>query len=333
MDQPSTACKALNWTLTSKTTITFTSTTLPIRLSRLTVDPTTENTILAGSEVPLIELPNLADYGNPPWHIGGAIHFDSDGHLYVQIGESQQAAQSPDLESPLGKVLRIHPDGDIPTDNPFYSLSDGVTWKDYVWASGLRNPFAGDLDPVTGRYLIADVGQGSWEEINDATQPGLNFGWPATEGNFNATQFPDFTAPLYAYSHAQGCAITGLAFNNGGTNSFPAQYQGKVFFSEFCGGEIRMIDPANPAATNTAAVFVTGADYPMNIEFGPDGSLYYISRGAGAGGAPGIGTGTVRRIAYAADAPPAIVTQPQSQLASVGYNAQMTVSAAGTGQF
>ncbi|WP_425400133.1 NPCBM/NEW2 domain-containing protein [Aeoliella sp.] len=300
------------------------------RLSRLTVDPTTENTILAGSEVPLLELPNLSDYGNPPWHIGGAIHFDDEGYLYVQIGESQQAEQSQDLESPLGKVFRIDADGDIPTDNPYYDEADGITWKDYIWASGLRNPFAGDLDPVTGRYLIADVGGGSWEEINDATEPGLNFGWPLTEGNFNTSQFPDFTEPLYAYSHANGCAITGLAFNNGGLSPFPSQYQGMVFFSEFCGGQIRIIDPDNPAESDTAAVFATDAGYPMNIEFGPDGALYYISRGAGAGGAPGIGTGSVRRIAYSADVPPAVVTHPQSKLVSAGYDAQFQVSAAGT---
>ncbi len=297
------------------------------RLSRLTVDPTTENTILPGSEVPLLELPNLSEYGNPPWHIGGAIHFDLDGYLYVQIGESQQAAQSQELDSPLGKVFRINADGSIPTDNPYYNDADGITWTDYIWASGLRNPFAGDLDPVTGQYLIADVGGGSWEEINDATEPGHNFGWPVTEGYFDTAQFPVFTEPLYAYSHANGCAITGLAFNNGGTNPFPSEYHGKVFFAEFCGGEIRVVDPDDPSSVE---VFATSADYPMNIEFGPDGALYYISRGAGAGGAPGIGTGTVRRIAYAADVAPMVVVPPQDQLVSVGYTAEFSASAAGT---
>ncbi|QDV74348.1 NPCBM/NEW2 domain-containing protein [Botrimarina mediterranea] len=300
------------------------------RLSRLTVDPTTENTILPGSEVPLLELPPLSEYGNPPWHIGGSVVFDAEGHLYVQIGESQQSAQSQDLESPLGKVFRLHSDGSIPTDNPYYNAADGVTWRDYIWASGLRNPFAGDLDPLTGRYLIADVGAGSWEEINDATQPGLNFGWPTTEGPFNDGQFPDFTEPLYGYPHTLGCAITGVAFTQPGANAFPESYQGKVFFAEFCSGQLLLIDPANPPAAGEATVFAKGADFPMNIEFGPDGSLYYISRGAGAGGAPGIGSGSVRKIAYAADVGPSIVVDPSDQLASVGYSTQMTVSAAGT---
>ncbi|HEX6964074.1 MAG TPA: NPCBM/NEW2 domain-containing protein, partial [Lacipirellula sp.] len=297
------------------------------RLSRLTVDPTTENTILAGSEVVLLDLPNLSTYGNPPWHIGGAIHFAPDGTLRVQIGESQQAALSQDMESPLGKILRVNADGSIPTDNPFYNAADGVTWRDHIWASGLRNPFAGDLDPVTGRYFVADVGQGSWEEINDATNPGLNFGWPSTEGMFNPASFPNFTNPVHAYSHSTGCAITGGAFNSDGVSQFPAQYDGKFFFSEFCGGQIRVIDPNNPASSQ---VFATDAAYPMNIEFAADGSMYYISRGAGAGGAPGIGTGTVRKVQYTANVPPQIVLNPVNQLASVGEDASFTTSASGT---
>ena len=298
------------------------------RLSRLTVDPTTENTILPGSEVVLLDLPNLSDYGNPPWHIGGAVHFALDGTLRLQVGESQQAVLSQDMESPLGKVLRINVDGSVPTDNPFYNAGDGITWRDHIWALGLRNPFAGDLDPVTGQYFVLDVGAGSWEEIDDATNPGLNFGWPSTEGAFNPTPpNSDFTNPYHTYSHSGGdCAITGGAFEHGAPQ-FPAEYEGQFFFSEFCGGEIRVIDPNNP---NDLVVFATGADFPMNIEFAADGSMYYISRGAGAGGAPGIGTGTVRKVQYVVDVPPQIVLNPADTLASVGFDATFTASAAGT---
>lgn len=300
------------------------------RLSRLTVDPTTENTILAGSEVPLLELPNLSEYGNPPWHIGGAIHFGLDGSLYVQIGESQQTIASQDLESPLGKIFRVDPaNGNPLPDNPYYDAGNGITWRDYIWASGLRNPFAGDLNPITGQFLVADVGQGSWEEINDATLPGLNFGWPSEEG---PTGDPNFIDPFYAYSHAEGCAITGGAFNVGGTNAFPSEYDGMFFFSEFCGGEIRVVDPNDPNPYNAGSVevFATQAAFPMNIEFGPDGALYYISRGAGAGGAPGTGTGSVRRIEYAVQAPPSIVLHPNDLLVSGGYDASFAVEASGT---
>jgi glucose/arabinose dehydrogenase len=317
------------------------------RLSRLTVDPTTENTILPGSEVILLELPEFSTFPsnqNPIWHMGGAIHFLPDETLVVQVGDHLNRTLVQNNNTPLGKVLRVHKDGTPAHDNPFYNSADtnppggsdwsgnapgDIDWIDYVWASGLRNPFSGDVDRVTGRYFVGDVGEGSWEEINDATAAGRNFGWPQTEGAFNPASFPNFTNPVHAYSHTGGnCAITGGAFYSGVASQFPAQYDGKFFFSEFCGGEIRVIDPDNPAAG--VQVFASDAAFPMNIEFASNGSMYYISRGAGAGGAPGIGTGTVRKVQYTADVPPQIVLNPTDQLASIGQDATFTASAAGT---
>ena len=71
-----------------------------------------------------------------------------------------------------------------------------------------------------------DVGQDTWEEINDATTGGKNFGWPATEGTFNPATYPNFTNPIYAYSHGsgdgKGCAITGGTFFYPGVTNYPS---------------------------------------------------------------------------------------------------------------
>jgi glucose/arabinose dehydrogenase len=316
------------------------------RLSRLTVDPLTQNTIVPGSEVILLELPEfstLPTNQSPIWHMGGAIHFLPDETIAVQVGDHLNNSIVQNNNAPLGKVLRVNKDGTPATNNPFYNPADtnppggndwngnapgDTDWIDYVWASGLRNPFSGDVDPDTGRYFVGDVGEGSWEEINDATNAARNFGWPATEGMFNASTFPNFTNPFHAYSHAGGqCAITGGAFYSPTIAAFPAQYHGKFFFSEFCGGQIRIIDPNNAASVQT---FASGIAFPMNIEFAADGSMYFVERGAGAGGNPGIGTGKIVKVQYAASIPPQIVVQPESTLVSVGYDATFTVSAAGT---
>lgn len=300
------------------------------RVSRLTVDPTTENTIIAGSEVVLLELPlfsTLPQNQSPIWHMGGAIHFLPDETLVVQVGDHLNNSLVQNMDSPIGKVLRINQDGSAAGDNPLYNAADGISWRDYVWASGLRNPFSGDVDPATGRYFIGDVGEGTWEEINDATLAGRNFGWPTTEGNFNPATYPNFTNPFYAYHHSQDCAITGGAFYSPSIDQFPAQYQGMFFFSQFCAGTIGVIDPNNPA---NVQVFASGIAYPMNIEFTADGSMYFVERGAGAGGDPGIGTGKIVKIQYAAEIAPQIVAQPANTLVSVGYDATFTVSAAGT---
>jgi glucose/arabinose dehydrogenase len=66
-----------------------------------------------------------------------------------------------------GKILRINADGSIPTDNPFFNMASGKNRT--IWAMGLRNPFtfafrAGHSEP---RMFISDVGQNTYEEIND----------------------------------------------------------------------------------------------------------------------------------------------------------------------
>ena len=79
----------------------------------------------------------------------------------------------------LGKMLRINKDGSIPTDNPFYASTTGNNRA--IWALGLRNPFTFAFDAAGGALFINDVGENTWEEINDGVA-GSNYGWPDTEG-------------------------------------------------------------------------------------------------------------------------------------------------------
>jgi glucose/arabinose dehydrogenase len=139
----------------------------------------------ADSEVVVLELDALSGATN---HNGGAMHFGKDGKLYVAIGENATPAHAQNLDTYHGKLLRINKDGGIPEGNPF---TTGSEQRRRVWAYGLRNPYTFSIHPVTGRILLNDVGQGSWEEIKDATGGGRNFGWPATEGMFNPTTYPN----------------------------------------------------------------------------------------------------------------------------------------------
>ncbi|MDX1948559.1 MAG: PQQ-dependent sugar dehydrogenase, partial [Pirellulaceae bacterium] len=116
----------------------------------------------AGSEQVLLD---LGPVGDAHWHMGGAIHFGPDGMLYVATGDQQTPASSQSLDNPFGKILRIHPDGTIPTDNPFYGAATGVNRA--IWALGLRNPFTFSFQSGSGRMFINDVGETNWEEIND----------------------------------------------------------------------------------------------------------------------------------------------------------------------
>ena len=190
------------------------------RVSRFTANG---DVVVPGSETIILELNNLTLASN---HNGGAIHFGPDGKLYIATGENATTSNSQTLGNMLGKILRINPDGSIPTDNPFFNQTTGNNRS--IWALGLRNPFTFAFQPGTGRMFINDVGQNLWEEINDGIA-GSNYGWPTTEG---PTSNPSFRSPLFAYQHGfsptTGCAIAGGAFYNPQTVQFPSSFVGKI---------------------------------------------------------------------------------------------------------
>ncbi|HSL53518.1 MAG TPA: PQQ-dependent sugar dehydrogenase, partial [Pyrinomonadaceae bacterium] len=240
------------------------------RVSRFTANG---DVVVPGSETIILELENLSSATN---HNGGAIHFGPDGKLYVAVGENANRFNAETLNNRLGKMLRINSDGTIPTDNPFFNTAVGANRS--IWALGLRNPFTFAFQPGSGRMFINDVGEVTWEEINDGIA-GSNYGWPSSEG---VTSNPAFRSPLLAYQHGfsatTGCAIAGGAFYNPATVQFPASFIGKYFFADLCSGWIRVFDPA----TGTASGFATNISNPVDLKVGADGSLYYLARGSGA---------------------------------------------------
>jgi glucose/arabinose dehydrogenase len=240
------------------------------RVSRFTANG---DVAVPGSETIILELNDLSTATN---HNGGAIHFGPDGKLYVGVGENANRANAQTLSNMLGKVLRINSNGTIPTDNPFFNTATGNNRS--IWALGLRNPFTFAFQPGTGRMFINDVGEVTWEEINDGIA-GSNYGWPDTEG---VTTNPSFRSPLLAYTHGfsatTGCAIAGGAFYNPATVQFPQNFVGQYFFADLCSGWIRVFDPA----TGTASGFATNISSPVDLKVGADGSLYYLARGSSA---------------------------------------------------
>ena len=232
----------------------------------------------SGSATTILDLDPLSSSTN---HNGGAIHFGGDGKLYVAVGENNYGPNAQSLTNRLGKILRLNPDGSIPSDNPRSFGADDRTTSGLnraIWAIGLRNPYTFAFRSTGSGMLINDVGERTWEEINRGGA-GRNYGWPGTEG---PTAAPGITAPLFAYRHADGhpdgCAITGGAFYGPGIVSYPASYLGKYFFADYCGGWIYVLDPAAP---ERATPFQTGLDGPVDLKVGWGGSLWYLERNSG----------------------------------------------------
>ena len=278
------------------------------RVSRFTANG---DVAVPGSEQVILDLDPLSATN----HNGGAIHFGPDGKLYIATGENAVRDNAQTLANVLGKILRINADGSIPGDNPFFNTASGKNRA--IWALGLRNPFTFAFQPGSGRMFINDVGEVTWEEINDGVA-GSNYGWSLTEG---PTSDPRFRSPLFAYGHnigpTGGCAIAGGAFYNPQTVQFPASFVGKYFFADLCSGWIRVFDPSN----NTAAGFASGAGQPVDLKVAADGSLYYISRT----------NSSLFKVQFTADTAPTITTHPANQSVLVGQPASFSVVATGSG--
>lgn len=246
----------------------------------------------------IIDLDNLSSAHN---HNGGALHFGPDGKLYIATGENAIPSNAQDLDNTHGKILRLNPDGSIPGDNPFPTGSDA---QRMIWAYGLRNPFTFDIQESTSRIFVNDVGQEDWEEINDVTIAGQNFGWPNEEGTGTNHVNPIHTYPI---NGQQECAITGGCFFEPEATNYPVKYRGKYFFMDYCNTWMKVLDPATGTILETFSEDV--ANSPIGVDVHPDGNIYYINRGS----YDGSGIGSVYKITYSGNLEPEVQSHPESQ--------------------
>ena len=265
-------------------------------------------------------------------HNGGAMKFGPDGKLYLAVGDGAQAGTAQDMNSLLGKFLRLNDDGSIPEDNPFYQTLEGNLRA--IWALGFRNPFTFDIQPETGRIFSNDVGGSDFEEINEVVK-GKNYGWPIIEGYRNQQTPPsNYQDPIYAYSHDEGCSIIGAAFYNPVNNNFPARYLGRYFFADYCEGYIKILDADDGSVVE---VFATDIDRPIAMTVTESGEMYYLERAGIGGGSMQDNTGTTNgrlwKITFTGSGEPSITRHPESLLIAVGENATFSVSASGSEPF
>ncbi len=238
------------------------------RISRFRVDG---DRARCESETILLEGDDQRKMGGsvPAGHQGGAIHFGKDGKLYIALGEQTAGQPSQEMNTLLGKLLRINADGTIPEDNPFYATTSGKYRA--IWALGLRNPFTFAIQPETGRIFINDVG-GVAEEINEGFA-GANYGWPTIE--HGPTRDRRFRGPIHAYPTA---SIAGGAFAPSEPRAaLPDALRGKYFFMDFVKGWVNVLDPDPPERVST---FAAGLGRPVDLRFADDGGLYILLRDA-----------------------------------------------------
>ena len=216
-------------------------------------------------------------------HNGGMIAFGFDGYLYIGVGDGGGANDPNDnaqnVNVLLGKILRIDVNAGLPysspSTNPFFGATAG---RDEIFAFGFRNPWRFSFDRVTGQQWVADVGQGTREEVDTPIRNGGNYGWRVFEGNFCTGLGPapciasNYEPPVFDYdTHAAGrCSVTGGYVYKGSLGTLPT---GTYVYGDYCSGEILAWDGTTHSLL---------ADTTTNISsFGEDeqGELYVVALG------------------------------------------------------
>lgn len=194
-------------------------------------------------------------------HNGGRLLFGPDGKLYVTVGNAENKENSQSLENPNGKVLRLNPDGTIPSDNPFAGSP--------IYAYGFRNMFGLAIHPTTHAVYVTENSGDSHDEI-DLVRPGANYGFPYFEGVGNDARFVD---PIWE-SGPRTIGPTGAVFYTG--DQLP-QFRGDLFWCSFNTGKLTRMRLGGSDFDRVVGSQEVLQGCFLDVVNGPDGALYYSS--------------------------------------------------------
>ena len=209
-----------------------------------------------------------------PAHYGGKLAFLPDGTLLVSVGEGYKyREEAQNLAWELGKLLRIHPDGTAPSDNPFPEQAPRV------YSYGHRNPQGLVYDAETDRILMMEHGPKGGDELNHIVA-GDNYGWPAI------TYGVDYSgAVISPYTEADGMqqplqywvpsiGPSGLAIYRG--KMFP-EWQGDLLLGSLINEELRRLQLRGNEVTEDEAIFQEIKGRVRDVRVLSDGSIVALT--------------------------------------------------------
>jgi glucose/arabinose dehydrogenase len=210
-------------------------------------------------------------------HNGGSLSFGPDGKLYLTIGDLATPRNAQALNSFAGKILRLNPDGTAPADNPFYDSKHPAAPRSYVYALGLRNSFDFTFEPGSpgkSRLFATENGPVTNDELN-IIAPGKNYGWDEDRISGMRNK-PGYVDPILVYHRT--IAPTGIVFYTG--TRYPKIYRGKLFFTDWNEGRIRMVTFTGQGSIEAVSVnddLFRHREGVVDLEMGPDGLLYFTT--------------------------------------------------------
>ena len=218
----------------------------------------------------------------PAWnsnlHFGSRVVFDPDGYLFVTFGERslpEPRQLSQDINTTLGKVLRLNRDGSAPEANPFV----GTEGEDVIWSYGHRNPQGAAIDPDTGLLWTLEHGPQGGDELNQP-EPGVNYGWPVvTYGeDYNGrpigsgvTAMEGIGQPVYYWDPV--IAPADFVFYRG--EMFP-EWSDSILIGGLASQALTRLYLAEGRVRGEERLYV-GEDRIRDVDVAADGSVWYIT--------------------------------------------------------
>jgi glucose/arabinose dehydrogenase len=215
-------------------------------------------------------------------HYGGRLVWNRDGTLFVTQGERSVTPgrlQAQNLDSGLGKIVRINDDGTIPKDNPFVG-KDGALPE--IWSIGHRNVQAATLNPSTGALWEVEHGTRGGDEIN-VVEKGKDYGWPTIAYGIEyqggpitggITQKAGMEQPVYYWDPV--IAPSGMVFYTG--NLFPA-WKGSLFIGGLASQNLVRLDVNGKRITGEERLLrdMQPRERIRDVRQGPEGALYLLT--------------------------------------------------------
>lgn len=201
--------------------------------------------------------------GGPTNHNGGYMKFGPDGKLYFEVGDfcSWDCLSTPlaqHLDTYAGKILRMNPDGTVPSDNP----KIGDTQHRLIWAYGYRNGFGMDFSP-SGKLIATMAGPDCCDRIFFVSNSS-NFGWP----NCGVDSKPACLAPYTPSIYQTGPTVTptGIAYSSN---------PNILYFGEDNTGSLMQLVLTPSGTLAQLHTIASGFGAILAVERGPDGKIWF----------------------------------------------------------
>jgi len=211
-------------------------------------------------------------------HFGSRLVFARDGRLFVTLGErNSERARAQDLDSHIGKVVRIERDGGVPSDNPFVGRAGALP---EIWSYGHRNVQGAAPHPVTGELWTNEHGPKGGDELN-RTLAGRNYGWPKVTYGVeysgkkisDSPTAPGIESPVHYW--VPSIATSGLLFYTG--DRFPA-WRGNAFVGGLKSEQLSRLEfDGNRVVHEEVLLRGVVRDRVRDVEQGPDGLIYLLT--------------------------------------------------------